>query len=144
MDDAQVRKRLAKLIGKVEAILEPAFERTPVVRGRVYERRYRCNQPNCRCQTGEPHCYISLATWGDGKKDTYSIPPGEQRKLTKWCEDYRRLRQARVAVGRWAKEAAALIDEIESRRRVDEKEIPRGVGRAADERSGTAGKKGTR
>ena len=130
MNGPCLRQELRELIDVVPTILKPVFERQPLLAGRVYQRRYRCNQPNCHCQTGDPHSYVSLATWRDGKKDVHSIPLEDVEKLTRWCDSYRRLRKARAAVRRWYGEVVDLIDEIERSRRVSQADGPRGVGRA--------------
>jgi hypothetical protein len=135
MDLPQLRLHLRRLLERVADIVQPAFDRDPLLPGRVYTRRFRCGRSSCRCREGEPHAYLSLATWRGGRKDTHSIPESEQQRLRQWTEAYARLREARAEVTRWAQAVIETMDQIEHARTVAPERVPRGTGRSRRSKS---------
>ena len=112
-----LRVQLKQLLEELHQTLEPAFERTPVVKGNVYERAYRCGAARCVCQRGRLHQNVGL-TWSEqGKHHFRQVPPGRVAELRRKSRDYLRLRQARAAVTVLSKKITGVLDQIEAVRR---------------------------
>lgn len=112
-----LRVELQQLLAKLHQTLEPAFQRTPIVKGNVYERAYRCGAARCVCQRGQLHHNVGL-TWSEqGRHHFRQVPTGRVAELQRKSQDYLRLRQARAAVTVLSKKITGVLDQIEAVRR---------------------------
>jgi hypothetical protein len=139
MQPARLRQQLRALIDRIGPLLEPAFERTPMVAGKVSVRRTRCGKPNCRCVQGELHEQQCLARWRGSVRGTYAVSEEQVKKLRRWTQDYRKLREARAGVRRWSQEVLAILGEIEGLRRVSEQELAQAIGGGSGRGKGQEG-----
>jgi hypothetical protein len=64
---SRLRQALRRLLQDLEHSLEVAFERSPLVKGNVYEMARKCGKPNCVCTRGELHRSMVLS-WSEGGK----------------------------------------------------------------------------
>lgn len=117
MDPARCRQELTTRIEELPTLLQPAYERTPLLPGVVYIRRYHCGKPSCHCVDGSLHEYVSLSTWASGKRDVRRIRPEEdieEHRTT--TERYRAVRTMRRSFLKWSRRVVKLLDEMEAAR----------------------------
>jgi len=114
---SRLRQALWDLIRELEASLEVAFHRSPLVKGNVYELARKCGKPNCICTRGQLHRSMVL-TWSEGGKSRlFSIPPERVGELKEKSEEYLRVRRARARVTEICREILAVLDQMEKLRR---------------------------
>jgi len=114
---SRLRQALRDLIRELEASVEVAFHRSPLVKGNVYELARKCGKPNCICTRGQLHRSMVL-TWSEGGKSRlFSIPPERVGELKDKSEEYLRVRRARARVTEICREILALLDQMEKLRR---------------------------
>jgi hypothetical protein len=114
---SRLRQALRNLIREMEVSLEVAFNRSPLVKGNVYELARKCGKPNCICTRGQLHRSMVL-TWSEGGKSRlFSIPPERVGELKEKSEEYLRVRRARARVTEICKEILAVLDQMEKLRR---------------------------
>ena len=114
---SRLRQALRNLIRELEASLEVAFSRSPLVKGNVYELARKCGKPNCICTRGQLHRSMVL-TWSEGGKSRlFSIPPERVGELKEKSEEYLRVRRARARVTEICREIIAVLDQMEKLRR---------------------------
>jgi len=117
MDAARSRQELTTRVEELPKLLEPAYERTPLLPGVVYVRRYHCGKPTCHCADGPLHEYLSLGTWASMKRDVRRIRPEEDvEELKTVTERYRAVRTMRRSFLRWSRRVVKLLDELEAAR----------------------------
>ncbi len=114
---SRLRQALRNLIGELEASLEVAFNRSPLVKGNVYQMARKCGKPNCICTRGELHCSMVLSWSEEGKSRLFSIPPERVGELKEKSEEYLRVRRARARVTEICREILAVLDQMEKLRR---------------------------
>jgi len=114
---SRLRQALRNLIRELEASLEVTFNRSPLVKGNVYQMARKCGKPNCICTRGELHRSMVLSWSEGGKSRLFSIPPERVRELKEKSEEYLRVRRARARVTEICKEILALLDQMEKLRR---------------------------
>ena len=114
---SRLRQTLRNLIRELEASLEVAFSRSPLVKGNVYELARKCGKPNCICTRGQLHRSMVLSWSEGGKSRLLSIRPERVRELKEKSEEYLRVRRARARVTEICKEILALLDQMEKLRR---------------------------
>jgi hypothetical protein len=114
---SRLRQGLRDLIRELEASLEVAFHRSPLVKGNVYELARKCGKPNCICTRGQLHRSMVL-TWSEGGKSRlFSIPPERVGELKEKSEEYLRVRRARARVTEICREILVVLDQMEKLRR---------------------------
>lgn len=114
MDPARCRQELTTRIEELPTLLQSAYERTPLLPGVVYIRRYHCGKPTCHCAHGSLHEYVSLSTWAGVKKDVRRIRPEEDiEELRTTTERYRAVRAMRRSFLKWSRRVVKLLDEME-------------------------------
>jgi len=114
---SRLRQALRDLIRELEASLEVAFHRSPLVKGNVYELARKCGKPNCICTRGQLHRSMVL-TWSEGGKSRlFSIPPERVGELKEKSEEYLRVRRARARVTEICGEILVVLDQMEKLRR---------------------------
>jgi len=115
--DAASRQRqiLRELAADYGRQLAQVLQVRPLVKGSVYQLRTRCGHPSCHCAKsgGQPHSATVLSWSEAGRTRLRSIPAAERARVRRWAEQYRRLRQARVAVGRLHRQILRAIDRLE-------------------------------
>ena len=114
---SRLRQALRNLIRELEASLEVAFNRSPLVKGNVYQMARKCGKPNCVCTRGELHRSMVLSWSEGGKSRLRSIPPERLGELKEKSEEYLRVRRARARVTEICKEILAVLDQMEKLRR---------------------------
>jgi len=114
---SRLRQALRDLIRELEASLEVAFRRSPLVKGNVYELARKCGKPNCICTRGQLHRSMVLSWSEGGKSRLFSIPPERLGELKEKSEEYLRVRRARARVTEICREIIAVLDQMEKLRR---------------------------
>ena len=114
---SRLRQALRNLIRELEASLEVTFNRSPLVKGNVYQMARKCGKPNCICTRGQLHRSMVLSWSEGGKSRLFSIPPERVGELKEKSEEYLRVRRARARVTEICKEILALLDQMEQLRR---------------------------
>ena len=115
---AKLRQRLRARLSELERLLEPAFEREPVVPGSLHVSAHRCGKRQCRCYThGELHEALRLQIrFKDGVANR-CLPQEEVDFWRSRTEAYKRIRDAGRSFRKWHKEILEIIDAIERARR---------------------------
>jgi hypothetical protein len=80
--ERHARSRIAQLIGE-----------QPFLRGSLVERARSCGKPTCRCQKGQLHRSLYLATRHQGQQVLLYIPRALEETARQWVDNGRRLRQ---------------------------------------------------
>jgi hypothetical protein len=80
--ERHARSRLAQLIGQ-----------QPFLRGSLVERARPCGKPTCRCQQGQLHRSLYLATRHQGRRALLYIPRALEDTVRLWVDNGRRIRQ---------------------------------------------------
>ena len=114
---SRLRQALRNLIRELEASLEGVFNRSPLVKGNVYQMARKCGKPNCICTRGQLHRSMVLSWSEGGKSRLFSIPPERVGELKEKSEEYLRVRRARARVTEICKEILAVLDQMEKLRR---------------------------
>lgn len=115
--DAASRQRqiLRELAADYGRQLRQVLQVRQLLKGSVYQLQTRCGNPSCHC--AKPHGQRHSATvlsWSEaGRTRIRSIPAPERARVREWAEQYRRLRQARVAVSRLHQQILRAIDRLE-------------------------------
>lgn len=81
-EERLARSRLAQLIGD-----------KPLLRGSLVERARSCGKPTCRCQQGQLHRSLYLATRHQGKRVLLYIPRALEETARLWVANGRSLAQ---------------------------------------------------
>lgn len=116
---SRLRGELDRLLRELEQTLAPGFERTPLVKGNVYERAYRCGAARCVCRRGRLHRNVGLG-WSEGGRPRFrQVPPERVAELRRKSEDYLRLRRARAEVTVIGKKIVGVLDQIQALRQED-------------------------
>jgi len=80
--ERQARSRLAQLIGD-----------QPFLRGSLVERARSCGKPTCRCQKGQLHRSLYLATRHQGRRALLYVPRALEQAVRQWVQNGRSLSQ---------------------------------------------------
>ena len=112
-----LRLALRDLLEDLEKTLKVAFERSPLVKGNVYELARQCGKPSCTCTRGRLHRSMVLSWSQQGKTRLRSIPPERLAELRRKSEAYLRFRRSRARLGEIHHQMLALLDRIEQLRR---------------------------
>jgi hypothetical protein len=80
--ERQARSRLAQLIGD-----------QPFLRGSLVERARSCGKPTCRCQKGQLHRSLYLATRHQGRRALLYVPRALEQTVRQWVQNGRSLSQ---------------------------------------------------
>ena len=65
----------------------------PFLRGSLVERARPCGKPTCRCQRGQPHRSLYLATRLGGRRALLYIPRALEETVRQWVQNGRSLSQ---------------------------------------------------
>jgi hypothetical protein len=114
---SRLRSTLGDRLAELRRVLKVVFERSPLVKGNVYELARKCGKPNCICTRGELHRSMVL-TWSEkGKSRLLSLSSERVVEVKKKSEEYLRFRRARARVTEIHREILALMDRFETLRR---------------------------
>jgi uncharacterized protein DUF6788 len=80
--ERHARSRLAQLVTQ-----------EPFLRGSLVERVRPCGKPTCRCQKGQLHRSLYLATRYNGRRALLYIPRALEEAVRQWVQNGRRLSQ---------------------------------------------------
>ena len=114
---SRLRQRLHRLIERLERALESAHERSPMIKGTVYELARKCGTPGCRCARGELHRSMVLSWSEGGKTRLKSLKPEQVEEVRRKSKVYARFRRSRAQVTKIYREMLAVLDRIEELRR---------------------------
>lgn len=116
MDSARARQELTARLDEVPGALSSAFERTSLVAGVVYLRRFRCGQSSCHCAQGSLHEALTLTTYRETKGNRRIQPTEDLEALRAATERYRGVRKMRRSFLRWSRRVLQLLDQLEAAR----------------------------
>lgn len=114
---SRLRQELRRLIEELARSMEVVYQRTPLVKGNIYEIARKCGKPNCVCTRGQLHKSLVLSWSQQGKTRLKSVSPDKLAELGPKSEEYLRFRRARAQVTAIYKQMLDVIDRIESLRR---------------------------
>ena len=121
-----VKPRLSNLRHRLQAVhaemdrLLPAFVgREPLLPAGLSYRPRTCGSPGCRCARGQLHPAWIVQFTAEGRSQCRSVPKAKFEALAVPADASRRFRSARAQWNRLAKEANAVLKEIEQCRRLD-------------------------
>lgn len=107
------RKGIHQLQQAMEDDLRVFLERTPLLKGRLYEAQTRCGKPGCRCNRGELHTAMVLSYRG-GEKQYNRCPPSQDipllREMTCRYQDFRQARARLVKTSRELLEQIGVME----------------------------------
>lgn len=108
----QILRELAADYGRQ---LHQVLQVRQLLKGSVYQLRTRCGHPSCHCAKpqGQRHS-ATVLTWSQaGRTQIRSIPAPERARVRHRAEQYRQLRQARIALNRLHRQILGAIDRLE-------------------------------
>jgi hypothetical protein len=114
---SRMRQSLAELAQEIQGLIPIFVERTPLMKGTVYEQKRKCGKPGCHCATGEPHRSMILSRSEEGRTKLGVIPSGYLKDFQMLTERYQKFRRARARLGQIYKKMISLIDQLEESRR---------------------------
>jgi hypothetical protein len=114
---SRLRGALREALKDLEVTLQVAFERSPLVKGNVYELARKCGKPSCACAAGQLHRSLVLSWSHQGKTRLMTIPPEQLDRVRAGSEHYLRYRRARARVTEIHQQILKLFDQIETLRR---------------------------
>lgn len=109
------RQILGHLSKEYQRQLHDLLQHRELVKGSVYNLQTRCGNPSCHCAQpkGLRHTATVLSWSETGKTRIRSLAAGDQARIRRLAENYRRLRQCRVALAKLHREILAAIDRLE-------------------------------
>jgi hypothetical protein len=114
---SRMRQSLAELAEEIQGLIPIFVERTPLMKGTVYEQKRKCGKAGCHCATGEPHRSMILSRSEEGRTKLGVIPSGYLKDFQMLTERYQKFRRARARLGQIYKKMISLIDQLEESRR---------------------------
>jgi hypothetical protein len=114
---SRMRQSLAELAQEIQGLIPIFVERTPLMKGTVYEQKRKCGKPGCHCATGAPHRSMILSRSEEGRTKLGVIPSGYLKDFQMLTERYQKFRRARARLGQIYKKMISLIDQLEESRR---------------------------
>lgn len=113
-DPSRLRRELRRLEESRSVYLEEILkERGPLRRGAFITVQRRCGKPNCRCAEGDGHPAKYLSVKKEGRTRMVYVPAGQEVRIAREAERYRRLRKSRAMLAKLARQVLELIDELE-------------------------------
>ncbi len=70
----------------------------PFIEGSLKKIGVKCGNPNCRCAKGEKHISHILTRKVNGKTKSIYVPIAMIKEVSKWVEEYRRIKQKKRKV----------------------------------------------
>lgn len=114
-DASRQRQILRELVADYGRQLRQILQVRHLLKGSVYQLRTRCGHPSCHCARDRDRRHsATVLSWSEaGRTRIRSIPVPERARVRRWAAQYRRLRQARVAVSRLHQQILRAIDRLE-------------------------------
>lgn len=114
---SRIRQSLSELAQEIQGLIPVFSERTPLMKGTVYEQKRKCGKPNCSCASGKLHGSMMLSRSDEGRTKLMAIPSGFLKDYQVLTERYQRFRRARARLGQIYNTMIELIDQLEESRR---------------------------
>ena len=116
---SQLRQRLRAVHDEMGKLLGDFLGREPLLPAHVRYQPRTCGSPGCRCAKGQLHPAWIVQFAAGGRSHCRSVAKETFETLAGPAQAYRRFRSARVRWNRLAKEANAILKEIEQCRKLD-------------------------
>ena len=116
---SQLRQRLAAVHDEMGHLLPAFLARDPLLPAHVRYQPRTCGKPGCRCARGELHPAWIVQFAAGGRSHCRSVSRETFEALAEPTQAYRRFRSARARWNRLAREANAVLKEIEECRKLD-------------------------
>jgi len=111
---SQARLKLKKLFEEERELLAVFLARRRLIRGGVYQARFRCGKPNCRCQReGQLHHHWRLYWTEGGQSRLRPLRASEVGYYQRLTRNYQRFRRARARLVKIHREMMVLINFLE-------------------------------
>ena len=112
---SRLRQTLQALLHDYRRQLERLLPLRQLVKGSVYELQTRCGKPSCHCASPDgPLHTTTVLSWSErGKTRLRTLPSGEQARLRRLAENYRRFRQARAELVKLHRRILLTLDRLE-------------------------------
>jgi hypothetical protein len=116
---SQLRQRLQAIHAEMAQLLPAFLGREPLLPAYLRYQPRTCGSPGCRCAKGDLHpAWIAQFAAG-GRSHCRSVSKKKYEALAVPAQAYRRFRSARARWNRLAREANAVLKEIEQCRKLD-------------------------
>lgn len=120
---SRARQRLLLELKRLEQLLEIFQDRSPLVQGSLYRRKYRCGKKGCRCQEGKLHTGLVFSVNQKGRTQLLSLKGVDHEKLEECVKRYRRFRRGRTEAVKIFKRMLREIDRLRDFRKVDLRKV---------------------
>ena len=112
---SRLRQTLQALLHDYRRQLERLLPLRQLVKGSVYDLQTRCGKPSCHCASPDgPLHTTTVLSWSErGKTRLRTLPSGEQARLRRLAENYRRFRQARAELVKLHRRILLTLDRLE-------------------------------
>ena len=109
------RQILDKLAQDYDRHLRDVLRHRELVKGSVYDLKTRCGNPSCHCARplGGRHSATVLSWSERGKTCLRSLAAGDQARIRSLTENYRSLRQSRLALTKLHRDILDAVDRLE-------------------------------
>lgn len=115
-----LRQRLLDIHCQMESLLPTLVSREPLLKAYLSSVPRTCGNPGCHCQReGKRHAAWVVTLPGEGGGQTRSVGRDRYERLQPMAQAYRRFRSAQRGWKRLAREAQAVMKELEASRQVD-------------------------
>jgi len=118
-DPSRLRQRLRAIHAEMAVLLPTLLGRAPMLKAYLRYQPRTCGNPGCKCAKGELHPGWIAEIPGEEGRRCRSLGRAAYRRLEKPAGAYRRFRQARAEWRRLAREADAVLRELERARLMD-------------------------
>lgn len=115
---SHLRQDMHNLMARMRSLVEEMMERGPLVKGTIYERKRRCGRRGCHCEEGFLHVSDAFSYSDAGKTKHVRLDGVDHKQLGQCVRSYRRFRAARARLCKDWQILLALVDEMESVRRI--------------------------
>ena len=116
---SQLRQRLVALHAEMGQLLPTLVGHEALLPAYLRYQPRTCGSPGCRCAKGHLRPAWIVRFTAGGRSHSRSVSKETYRALTVPAQAYRRFRSARARWNRLAREANAVLKEIEQCRRLD-------------------------
>ena len=112
---SRLRQTLRALLDDYQHRIEQLLPLRQLLKGSVYDLRTGCGKPSCHCASPDgPLHTTAVLSWSErGQTRLRTLPSGEQARLRRLAENYRRFRQARADLVKLHRRMLAHLDRLE-------------------------------
>ncbi len=112
---SRLRQTLRALLADYHRHFRDLLPLRQLVKGSVYELKTRCGKPSCHCASPNGPLHTStVLSWSErGKTRLRTLPPGQQARLRRLADNYRRFRQTRAALVKLHRRILVAIHQLE-------------------------------